>query len=125
MTVLSEFTSASQYAFHTRCKREFKDFQRSAVWWAKKIDTDGEVSVASLKMLTHFKKFVTFRRAVIDGMEFEAAFQEWVGCDADINSYDIGQKMNVPQYSFRDIYREAMGELKCIAEIEECERLFG
>ncbi len=123
MTVLKEFTQASQDRFHIRCAREFKDFQRSAVWWAKKVYLEDED--AAPKMLIHFKKFVKFRRAVIDGMEFEAAMQDWVGCYEDLDSSQFGLKMNAPQYGFRDLYREAMRELKCIRELEEVERLFG
>jgi len=119
MTVLKEFTQGSQDRFHIRCAGEFKDFQRSAVWWAKKVSVDDEVFIASTSMLEHFKKFVKFRRAVIDGMEFEAAMQDWVGCYEDLDSSQFGQKTNAPQHGFRDIYREAMWDLKCIRELEE------
>ncbi len=101
---LSELTD--KYYLSLFFKRELKEFKEEFRWF---INRDGEIPSRWLKW---FKDFILFRRKVLDDLEIEQAFVEWVGIgtyatDSLSSQSPMRNKMNVPQLVFFDHYEAA------------------
>jgi hypothetical protein len=102
---LSELTDKYYISFFFQ--RELKEFQLNFRWF--KMNRDGEIPSYWNQW---FKDFILFRRKVLNDLEIEQAFVEWVGVgtyatDSLSSQSPMRRGMNVPQLMFFDYYEAA------------------
>jgi len=111
MTTYNELTSHGRWLIDQRFSQELREYKKSSIWW-RKLDSD-----CTQNMLQHFKKFVQFRRKVLDGSCLAEAMQEWVGTSEPIDSWQFAAKRNVPQLVFCDAINQACRELAAFESV--------
>ena len=109
MTSYYDLTAYGRGVIDRRFHYELKNWKR-VTWWHK-LETDVHVS-----MLSYFKGFIKFRRAVLDGGDLVKCMQDWVGCYEPIDSYKFAEKRNVPQLGFCEAIN---GALKLLKEMQD------
>ncbi len=98
---LSELNSKSE--LDRFFQRELKEYKRLLYWHNAVRRGD------SSAMSKYFRDFILFRRKVLDDLDIEQAFIEWVGVSEYTpgpyyNQNEMRKKMNVPQLSFFECY---------------------
>jgi hypothetical protein len=95
---LTDLPTILQARLIERIKLEMESWERSRVWWHK-----GE-SAPAREMILWNEAFKKFAAAVANNEPIEAAFLEWSGQDPEACDTN---KINVPQMSIHDIYKDA------------------